>query len=95
MITGAGTDTQALVHASNDYSDLALLGADTQSGRWVMVLKGSFERIDFNRDIRPLLSTVSAKGGGRSPVFQGAADFTDKEALNKFTEDFRKACLSL
>ena len=95
VITGAGTDTQALVHASNDYSDLALLGADTQSGRWVMVLKGSFERIDFNRDIRPLLSTVSAKGGGRSPVFQGAADFTDKEALNKFTEDFRKACLSL
>lgn len=95
VITGAGTDTQALVHASNDYSDLALLGADTQSGRWVMVLKGSFERIDFNKDIRPLLSTVSAKGGGRSPVFQGAADFTDKEALSRFTEDFRKACLSL
>ena len=95
VITGAGTDTQALVHASNDYADLALLGADTQSGRWVMVLKGSFERVDFNKDVRPLLSTVSAKGGGRSPVFQGAADFTDKEALSRFTEDFRKACLSL
>ena len=95
VITGTGTDTQALVHASNDYADLALLGADTQSGRWVMVLKGSFERVDFNKDIRPLLSTVSAKGGGRSPVFQGAADFTDKEALSRFTEDFRKACLSL
>ena len=95
VITGCGTDTQALVHASNDYDDLALLGGNTRSGRWIIVLKGRFGRIDFNRDIRPLLSTVNAKGGGKSPVFQGAADFTDKEALDRFTQDFRKACLSL
>ena len=95
VISGAETDTQALVHASNGFADLALLGADTRSGRWVIVLKGSFGRIDFNKDIRPLLTAVNAKGGGRSPVFQGAADFTDKEALNRFIQDFRKACLSL
>lgn len=95
VIAGEGTDIQAIVHASNDYADLALFGADTRSGRWVMVLKGCFERLDFNKDIRPLLSIVSAKGGGRSPVFQGAADLADKEALNRFTRDFRKACLSL
>lgn len=95
VITGTGTDLQALVQASNGYDNLALFGADTQSRRWVIIIKGRFERIDFNRDIRPLLSRINAKGGGRNPVFQGAYDCTEKEALSQFGEEFRKVFLSL
>ena len=80
------------------FDDLALLVLDFSDGRktkWLIALKGKFERVDFNKDIRPLLAKINAKGGGRSPVFQGASDCTDKEAFGQFKEDFRKACLSL
>ena len=89
---------QGYAPAVEKFENLALLAldlSDRQRPKWLIALKGRFGKLDFNADIRPLLAKINAKGGGRSPVFQGAADCTDKEALNQFREDFRKACLSL
>ena len=98
MIDCSGTDIQSYAQASEEFTDIAILvtdASDKQRIKWLIVLKGKFAKLDFNADIRPLLAGINAKGGGRSPVFQGAADCTDKEALNRFREDFRTACLSL
>ena len=97
-ILEAQDELQGYAPAVEKFDDLALLildFSDSRKTRWLIALKGKFERVDFNKDIRPLLAKINAKGGGRSPVFQGASDCTDKEAFGQFKEDFRKACLSL
>ena len=97
-ILEAQDELQGYAPAVEKFDDLALLVldfSDSRKARWLIALKGKFERVDFNKDIRPLLARINAKGGGRSPVFQGASDCTDKEAFGQFKEDFRKACLSL
>lgn len=97
-ILEAQDELQGYAPAVEKFDDLALLVldfSDSRKTRWLIALKGKFERVDFNKDIRPLLARINAKGGGRSPVFQGASDCTDKEAFGQFKEDFRKACLSL
>lgn len=98
IIDSSGIDIQSYAQAADEFTDIAILvtdASDKQRTRWLIVLKGIFGKLDFNTDIRPLLAQINAKGGGRSPVFQGAADCTDAEALNQFKEDFRTACLSL
>lgn len=98
IIESSGMEIQSYAQASDEFEDIAILvtdASDKQRTKWLIVLKGRFGKLDFNADIRPLLAKINAKGGGRSPVFQGAADRTDKEALNQFREDFRTACLSL
>ena len=97
-ILEAQGELQGYAPAVEKFDDLALLVldfSDSKKTKWLITLKGRFERLDFNKDVRPLLATVNAKGGGRSPVFQGASDCTDKESFSQFKEDFRKACLSL
>ena len=97
-ILEAQGELQGYAPAVEKFDDLALLVldfSDSKRTKWLIALKGKFEKVDFNKDIRPLLATVNAKGGGRSPVFQGAADCTDKEAFSQFKDGFRKACLSL
>ena len=97
-ILEAHGELQGYAPAVEKFDDLALLVldfSDSNRTKWLITLKGRFERLDFNKDIRPLLATVNARGGGRSPVFQGAADCTDKEAFSQFKDNFRKACLSL
>ena len=97
-ILEAHGELQGYAPAVEKFDDLALLVldfSDSKRTKWLIALKGKFEKVDFNKDIRPLLATVNAKGGGRSPVFQGAADCTDKEAFSQFKDGFRKACLSL
>lgn len=92
------SNLQGYAPAVEKFEDLALLAldfSDRQRPKWLIALKGGFARLDFNSVVRPMLAKINAKGGGRSPVFQGAADCTDKEALNQFKEDFIKACLSL
>ena len=89
---------QNYAQAVEKFEDLAMLVfdfSDRQKPKWLIALKGKFGKLDFNTSVRPLLAAISAKGGGRSPVFQGAADCTDNEALGKFKEEFRTACLSL
>lgn len=98
IIESPGVDIQSYAQAADEFEDIAILvtdASDRQRTRWLIVLKGRFGKLDFNADIRPLLANINAKGGGRSPVFQGAADCSDAEALNQFKEDFRTACLSL
>ena len=98
IIESSGMDLQSYAQAADEFTDIAILvtdSSDRQRTKWLIVLKGKFGKLDFNSDIRPLLATINAKGGGRSPVFQGAADCTDKETLDQFKEDFRTACLSL
>lgn len=86
-----GTDLQNYAQAVQDFGDLALLATACENGRtkWVIALKGRFEKIDFNKEVRPLLSMINARGGGRTPVFQGVAECADVQSLGHFTEAFR------
>lgn len=91
-------DLQGYAKASERFDDLALFAmdiSDNQRPKWLIALKGRYEKLDFNTAVRPLLAKINAKGGGRNPVFQGMAACTDKEAIGQFKKDFRTACLSL
>lgn len=93
---GADADLQDYAQAVPEFQDLALLATSTSDGRtrWLIALKGRFESIDFNVKIRPILSRIDAKGGGRTPVFQGVAACVDAEKLNSFRDEFRNLVLS-
>lgn len=92
----ADADLQDYAQAVPEFQDLALLATSTSDGRtrWLIALKGRFESIDFNVKIRPILSRIDAKGGGRTPVFQGVAACADAEKLNSFRDEFRNLILS-
>ena len=92
----AEADLQDYAQAVPEFQDLALLATSTSDGRtrWLIALKGRFESIDFNVKIRPILSRIDAKGGGRTPVFQGVAACADAEKLNSFRDEFRNLVLS-
>lgn len=92
----ADADLQDYAQAVPEFQDLALLATSTSDGRtrWLIALKGRFESIDFNVKIRPILSRIDAKGGGRTPVFQGVAACADAEKLNSFRDEFRNLVLS-
>jgi alanyl-tRNA synthetase len=92
----ADADLQDYAQAVPEFQDLAMLATSTSDGRtrWLIALKGRFEKIDFNVRIRPLLSRINAKGGGRIPVFQGVAACDDAEKLNSFRDDFRSLVFS-
>lgn len=77
-------DIQAIVSASSGYTDLALCAFN--GNHWCIVLRGKFEKTDFNVIRKDLLSPVGAKGGGRTPVFQGIA--TDTDAAGKVLSGF-------
>ncbi|MBP5163391.1 MAG: alanyl-tRNA editing protein [Spirochaetales bacterium] len=90
-----GSDLQNYAQAVLDFDDIAMLVTCPESGRtkWLIALKGRFEKIDFNSLIRPLLAEINAKGGGRSPVFQGVAACDDKERIKAFADKFRALVL--
>lgn len=92
----ADADLQDYAQAVPEFQDLALLATSTSDGRtrWLIALKGRFESIDFNVKMRPILSRINAKGGGRTPVFQGVAACVDAEKLNSFRDEFRNLILS-
>jgi alanyl-tRNA synthetase len=84
-------DLQDYAQAVLQTEDIAMLVTSTAGGRtrWLIALKGRFGAIDFNVSVRPLLSDINAKGGGKSPVFQGVAACDDKEKLEAFREKFK------
>jgi len=86
-----GADLQNYAQAVLEFDDIAMLVTCPKGGRtkWLIALKGRFEKIDFNSLIRPLLAEINAKGGGRSPVFQGVAACDDKERIKGFSDKFR------
>lgn len=86
-----GADLQNYAQAVLEFDDIAMLVTCPAGGRtkWLIALKGRFEKIDFNSLIRPLLAEINAKGGGRSPVFQGVAACDDKERIKGFSDKFR------
>ena len=88
-----GSDLQSYAQCVTEFSNLAMLALCPDSGRtkWLVALKGKYEKIDFNVLIRPLLSKIDAKGGGKTPVFQGVANCTDKEKLDEFASSFKEA----
>ena len=89
----AGSDVQSYGRCVPSCGDIALVVMLTEGGRtkWLIGLGGRYSSVDFNARVRPLLAKINAKGGGRSPVFQGAADCADETALSSFGEEFRKA----
>ncbi|MBO4279542.1 MAG: hypothetical protein J5891_07015, partial [Spirochaetales bacterium] len=89
----AGSDVQSYGRCVPSCGDIALVVMLTEGGRtkWLIGLGGRYSSVDFNARVRPLLAKINAKGGGRSPVFQGAADCADEAALSSFGEEFRKA----
>ena len=87
-----GSDLQSYAQIVPEFCDLAMLVFCPDNGRtkWLIALKGKYEKIDFNSLIRPQLATIDAKGGGRSPVFQGVANCSDFSRLEAFKVSFRQ-----
>ena len=83
-------DIQGFQHASNSYEDLALcvIKIEKDKSLWVIALKGKYEKKDFNELRKTLLPTIGAKGGGKAPLYQGAASTTDIEQLKAFLKAF-------
>ncbi len=92
IVCKEGTDLLSYANAVPSFNDLAMVVLCPDNGRtkWLIALKGRFESIDFNGLRRTLLPKINAKGGGRSPVFQGVADCNDDTALRAFIEEFRE-----
>lgn len=88
-----GSDLQSYAQCVPDFSDLAMLVfcPDCDRTKWLVALKGKYEKLDFNVLIRPLLSRIDAKGGGKTPVFQGVANCSDKAKLEEFASSFKEA----
>ncbi len=95
MDSAPDADLQDYAQAVLQTEDLAMLVTSTAAGRtrWLIALKGKFGELDFNVLIRPVLSEINAKGGGKTPVFQGVAACDDKEKLKAFKEKFRSLVL--
>ena len=76
-----------------DFCDLAMLifCHDGNRTKWLVALKGKYEKLDFNVLVRPLLSKIDAKGGGKTPVFQGVANCSDKNKHEEFASSFKEA----
>lgn len=89
-------DLQDYAQAVLRTEDLAMLVTSTAEGRtrWLIALKGRFGGVDFNASVRPLLSEINAKGGGKSPVFQGVAACDDAGKLGAFKERFKTLVLN-
>ncbi|MCF0261285.1 MAG: alanyl-tRNA editing protein [Sphaerochaetaceae bacterium] len=85
-----GTDIQPYGQALSLFDDMALciLCPDGNRTKWLIGLKGKFEKINFNEIRNKILSSVNAKGGGKTPLFQGVAECTDSEKLKSFKEGF-------
>ncbi|MBR2282686.1 MAG: alanyl-tRNA editing protein [Spirochaetales bacterium] len=90
-----GSDLLPYANAVPLFPDLAMvvLCPDKERTKWLIALKGKYEKVDFNGLIRPILTKINAKGGGRSPVFQGVANCNDSNALKGFMEEFRRTVL--
>lgn len=90
-----GADLQSYAQAVPEFEDLAMLVLCPDNGRtkWLVALKGKYEKLDFNVLIRPLLARIDAKGGGRSPVFQGVANCSDATGLQEFCRQFKETVL--
>lgn len=95
-----GTDLQNYARSAPYFTDLALL-AHCPNGdgmKWLIVLKGKYEKIDFNSLKSTVLVKINAKGGGRAPVFQGMAPINPKsedgkKRLADFEKNFRTAVI--
>ena len=89
-------DLQDYAQAVMQYDDLAMLVTSTEKGRtrWLIALKGRFGVMDFNVLVRPILAEINAKGGGKSPVFQGIAACDDAEKIKTFREKFKNLVLN-
>ena len=89
------SDLQSYAQAVPEFEDLAMLVLCPDNGRtkWLVALKGKYEKLDFNVLIRPLLARIDAKGGGRSPVFQGVANCSDATELQEFCRQFKETVL--
>ena len=90
LIVENDLDIQGFQHASNNYDDLAMcvIKEEKDKSLWVIALKGKFQNKDFNELRKNLLPTIGSKGGGKAPLYQGAASTTDKEKLNTFLKEF-------
>ena len=92
FIVEKDVDLQGFQHASNNYENLAMcvIKIEKDKSLWVIALKGKFQNKDFNELRKTLLPTIGAKGGGKAPLYQGAASTTDKEKLSVFLKAFEE-----
>ncbi len=91
VIIDDGFELASFAHASNEIENLAFCGIKIEKDRtlWLIVLKGKFEDVNFNELRTSLLSMIDAKGGGKTPVFQGSSLCVDEKTLQAFLEKFK------
>ena len=80
-------DLNAFVQVSKNLDNLALCAIS--GNKWLIILKGRFETVDFNSMRKSVLPLIDAKGGGRVPVFQGIGQRMDSDSVNSFMNAFR------
>lgn len=79
-------EVQDFIQGLSDFNDLALFVVS--DNHWLIVLKGCFEKTDFNTIRQNLLNPINAKGGGRNGVFQGVGDF-NKISIKELYDSFK------
>ncbi len=90
-------ELSSFAHASNEIENLAFCSVKIEKDRtlWLIVLKGKFEKINFNELRTTLLPMIEAKGGGKTPVFQGSSPCVDEKTLQAFLEKFKEIAKAL
>lgn len=92
LVDGVGafsTDIElsAFSDVIDNYSDICF--CIVKDNKWIIVIKGKFEKLDFNTIRKTVLPIIDAKGGGRNPLFQGIGQNMSSK------EEFFRAFLEL
>ena len=87
FIASEGEDLGAYGRCAENFEDLALCAVQNKGGRnlWLIALKGRYD-MDFNVFRKGLLEQFGAKGGGKSPLFQGMAETGGQAFLDRFVQ---------
>ncbi len=95
IIVDDNLDLASFSHACNEIENIAFCGVKIEKERtlWLIVLKGKFEKINFNELRVSLLSMIDAKGGGKAQVFQGSSLCVDENKIQAFLEEFKNICI--
>lgn len=78
-------DVSSFAQCIPQFEDLALCVFN--NNHWLIALKGKFESIDFNAIRNKLFPIIEAKGGGRTPLFQGVCN-GNPSSIEEFMDCF-------
>lgn len=80
-------DVSVVASVASEIPDIALCVFN--KNHWAIVLTGKFSSTDFNSIRKDLFPIINAKGGGRTPVFQGIAQDYSEASVEKFKNLFK------